>query len=96
MGRSQKKAVRRYRARQKENGMVRVEVNVPEHDSQLIRDLAARLRAGGRRAERTRSVLESIFSPWAGMSLKELIENAPPMDDLDLERSKELPRDIDL
>jgi hypothetical protein len=96
MGQSQKKAVRRYRERQKENGNVRVEVNVPKHDSPLIRDVAANLRAGGALAERTRSVLKSLLSPFAGMSLKELIENAPPLDDLDLERSKELPGDIDL
>lgn len=76
--------------------MVRVEVNVPKDDGPLIRDLAANLRAGGVRAERTRSVLQSLFSPWAGMNLKEMIENAPPMDDLDLERSKELPQDVDL
>jgi hypothetical protein len=30
------------------------------------------------------------------MNLKELLENAPPLDELDLERSKETARDIDL
>ena len=92
---SQKKAVQEHRSRQARKGIVRMEVSVPESDRELIRQTAANLRAGGSIAERIRSALSSVLNPYIGMNLKELIENAPPMDELDLERSKEIPRDID-
>jgi hypothetical protein len=93
---AQKKAVEQHRIRQAKKGLVRVEVNVPERDRDLIRKTAANLRAGGDIAEQTREVLGSVLSPYAGMNLKELLENAPDLDELDLERSKETARDIDL
>jgi hypothetical protein len=92
---AQKKAVLEYRKRQAKKGIVRMEVNVPDSDRDLIRQTAANLRAGGNIAERIRSALSSVLNPYIGMNLKELIENAPPLDELDLERSKEIPRDID-
>ena len=92
---AQKKAVLEYRKRQVKKGIVRMEVNVPDSDRDLIRQTAANLRAGGNIAERIRSALSSVLNPYIGMNLKELIENAPPLDELDLERSKEIPRDID-
>lgn len=93
---AQKKAVEDYRERQKEKGLVRVEVNVPDADRLLIKRVAESLRAGGEKAMKTRSALSSILNPYEGMNLKELLENAPPLDELDLERSKETARDIDL
>jgi len=92
---AQKKAVQEHRKRQAKKGIVRMEVNVPDSDRDLISQTAAILRAGGAIAERTRSALNSVVNPYAGMNLKELIENAPPLDELDLERSKETARDID-
>ena len=92
---SQKKAVQKHRSRQAKKGFVRMEVSVPESDRDLIRQTAANLRAGGDIAERTRTALSPVLNPYAGMGLKELIENAPPLDELDLERSKETARDID-
>ncbi len=71
-----------------------MEVNVPDSDRELIRQTAANLRAGGDIAEQTRLALSSLLNPYAGMGLKELIE-AAPLDDLELERSKETWRDID-
>jgi len=94
MSPSQKKAVKRHRERQAKKGLVRMEVNVPESDREMIRQAAANLRAGGEIAERTRAALFEVFNPYAGMGLKELIE-AAPLDDLDLERSKETWRDIE-
>ena len=93
---AQKKAVKDYRERQKEKGLVRVEVNVPDADRLLIKRVAESLRAGGEKAMKTRSALSSILNPYEGINLKELLENAPPLDELDLERSKETARDIDL
>ena len=95
MGQSQKKAVRRHRKRQKEKGLVRVEVNVPEVDKPLIRQLARNLCSGGQTAEHTRAVLTAALNPYEGMDLKQLLENSP-LDELELERSRETWRDIDL
>ena len=92
---AQKKAVEQHRKRQERKGFVRVEVNVPDSDRDLIRQTAANLRAGGDIAEQTRLALSSVFNPYEGMNLRELLENSP-LGELDLERSKETWRDIDL
>jgi len=92
---AQKKAVEQHRKRQAKKGFVRVEVNVPERDRDLIRQTAANLRAGGDIAEQTRLALSSVLNPYEGMNLKELLENSP-LGELELERSKETWRDIDL
>ena len=92
---SQKKAVQKHRSRQAKKGFVRMEVSVPESDRDLIRQTAANLRAGGDIAEQTRVALSSVLDPYEGMNLKELFE-AAPLGELDLERSKETWRDIDL
>jgi len=92
---SQKKAIQRHRDRQAKKGIVRVEVNVPDTDRELIRQAAANLRAGGEIAEETRTALSTVLNPWSGMGLKELIE-AAPLEELELERSRETWRDIDL
>ena len=91
----QNKAVTNYRNRQKEKGIARLEVSVPDTDCELIRQTAANLRAGGEIAEQTRAAIRSVINPYAGMNFKQLLE-AAPIEDLDLERSKETARDIDL
>ena len=91
---AQKKAVEQHRQRQAKKGFVRVEVNVPDSDRDLIRQTAANLRAGGNIAEQTRLALSSVLNPYEGMNLRELLENSP-LGELDLERSKETWRDID-
>ena len=95
MNTSQKKAVTRYRNRQKAKGIVRMELTIPEGDRELLKRTAANLRAGGEIAENTRLALSSVLNPFEGMNLKELIE-AAPLEGLELERSKETWRDIDL
>jgi hypothetical protein len=92
---SQKKAVQKHRSRQAKKGIVRMEVSVPESDRELLSQTAANLRAGGEIAEQTRVALSSVLNPYEGMNLKELFE-AAPLEELDLERSKETWRDIDL
>ncbi len=92
---AQRKAVSDYRKRQKEKGLVRVEINVPEVDRPLIKRAAKGLRSGGDTAEKIRAALESALNPYAGMSLKELLENSP-LDEIELERSKESWREIEL
>ena len=92
---AQKKAVEQHRKRQAKKGFVRLEVNVPDGDRDLIRQSAANLRAGGDIAEQTRLALSSVLNPYEGMNLKELLENSP-LGELGLKRSKETWRDIDL
>ena len=91
----QRKAVDEYRERQKEKGFVRVEVNIPETDKPLIRDVAKGLRSGGETADKIRTAMKIALNPYSGMGLRELLENSP-LDELDLERSKETWRDIEL
>lgn len=93
MSSAQKKAIENHRKRQLENGIVRMEINIPEADRELMRKAAANLRAGGQIAENTRAALGSIVNPYEGMSLKELLESAP-LEGLDLERSDETGREI--
>jgi hypothetical protein len=92
---SQNNAVKDYRNRQKERGIIRVEVSVPDADRELIRQTAANLRAGGDIAELTRTAMRSVINPYAGMNFKQLLE-AAPIEGLEFERSKETARDIDL
>jgi len=84
-----KKAVESHRKRQLESGITRMEINVPKSDRALLCQVAENLRAGGLLAEQTRAALAAAVNPFAGMGLKELIENAPPLDMLDLERSQD-------
>ena len=92
---AQKKAISDYRTRQREKGLVRVEVNVPENDKPLIRFVAENLRAGGQPAEEIRTLLQSLLNPYKEMDLKELLENMPP-EDLELERSGDAWKDRDI
>lgn len=91
----QKKAVERHRKRQLEKGIVRMEINLPEKDKQLLKSVAASLRAGGQAAEEIRTALRSVVNPYEGMSFKELLE-AAPLEGVDLERSTETARDVEL
>ena len=95
MTQAQHEEIKSYPNRQNEKGMVRVEVAVPDTDRKLIRQTASNLRAGGEIAERTRAAMRSVINPYAGMNFKQLLE-AAPIEGLDLERSKETARDIDL
>jgi hypothetical protein len=63
--------VRIHRKQQKARGLVRVEVQAPVSDVKLIRQVAATLRSGSRRATEVRSLLRSTLRP--AKSLMELI-----------------------
>ena len=91
---SQKKAVARHRERQLNKGIVRLEINVPEHDRGLLRALAAELRAGGTIAGRIRNTLQSALAHKQQVSFKELLESAP-MEGIEFERSRDPGREIE-
>jgi hypothetical protein len=60
MTNAQRKAVTEYRRRRRGDGVVRVEVQVPAIDAQMVRDLAAILRGQPDAAQALRGRLRSI------------------------------------
>ena len=92
---SQKRAVQEHRKRQAKKGLIRMEVNVPDRDKELLKEIAANLRAGGVLADETRTALGKVQNPYAGMNFKQLLE-AAPIEGLEFERSRETAKDIDL
>lgn len=60
---AQRKAVERHRRRRRALGVVRVEVQAPRPDAQLIRDLAAALRGEPARANALRARLRAGLKP---------------------------------
>ena len=82
------------RARMERRGFVRVEVNVRKEDAGLVRQVAAALSDPARQTE-TRQLLRRRFAQPSPVSLKALLASAP-LDGIDLERSQDLGRDVDL
>ena len=86
--------VTRWRKRRRQQGFVRVEIQVRKKDASLMRDVARAL-IDPRRGTETRTILrEQIAAPCAG-GLKALLTSAP-LDGIDLEFRRELGRDTDL
>lgn len=83
-----------HRARMERRGFVRVEVNVRKEDVGLIRQVAAALSDPARQAE-ARQLLRRRLAQSSPVSLKALLASAP-LDGIDLERSRDLGRDVDL
>jgi len=72
-------------------GLVRVEVDVRREDASLVRRVAAALS----RQAAVRTPLQRGFAESAGPSLKALLASAP-LNGIDLDRSQDLGRDVDL
>jgi hypothetical protein len=94
MSSSGKSALRSHRTRMARRGFVRVEVNVRKEDANLIRDVAAALCDPERRAE-ARLLVRRSFAALPKVSLKALLASAP-LDGIDLDRSRDLGRGVDL
>ncbi|MPZ30460.1 MAG: hypothetical protein GEV13_05600 [Rhodospirillales bacterium] len=73
---------------------MRVEVNVRKEDASLVRQVAAALSDPARQAE-ARQVLRRRFVQSPPVSLKALLA-AAPLDGIDLDRSHDLGREVDL
>lgn len=73
---------------------MRVEVNVRKEDASLVRQVAAALSDPARQAE-ARQVLRRRFVQTPPLSLKALLASAP-LDGIDLDRSPDLGRKVDL
>jgi hypothetical protein len=87
-------AVAAHRERQRARGLQRVEVQVASEDAPLLRSVAAAL-ADPARAPATRALLRARMLAPAGRDLKALLEAAPLEDD-DIERSRDTGRDVAL
>jgi hypothetical protein len=89
-----KSPVATYRARKTRQGFVRVEVNVRKEDASLVRGVASALSDPLRQAE-ARKLLQQRFMETRTASLKALLASAP-LDGIQLDRSADPGRDIDL
>ena len=89
-----KSSVAAHRARRARDGFVRVEVNVRKEDASLVRGVASALSDPSRGAE-ARRLLQQRFAQPPKVSLKALLASAP-LDGIDLDRSPDTGRDVDL
>jgi hypothetical protein len=89
-----KSPLARHRAQKARQGFVRVEVNVRKEDAGLVRDVAAALSDPARQAA-ARLLLRERFAEPPKVSLKALLM-AAPLDGIELDRNRDLGRDIDL
>ena len=93
---SRRNALKTHRRQQKSKGFVRVEVQALATDAALLREVAAELGSGTRRASEVRSLLRRSLRPR--QSLRELLALDLPDDVLDkvLTRPKDRGREVDL
>jgi hypothetical protein len=89
-----KSSLAKHRARLERQGFVRIEVNVSKEDASLVRRVASALSDPSRQAE-ARLLLRQRFVEPPKVSLKALLASAP-LDGINLERSLDLGRDVDL
>ncbi len=98
MKRSARNSLKVHRRQQKARGLVRVEVQAPASDAALLREVAAELRSGTRRAAEVRSLLRRSLRP--GKSLRELLAMDFPIPDQVFDeamaRSDDLGREVEL
>jgi hypothetical protein len=87
-------SVAMHRARKERQGFVRVEVNVRKEDAGLVRKVASALSDPSRQAE-ARKLLRQRFVEPPKLGLKALLASAP-LDGIDLDRSRDPGRDVDL
>ena len=87
-------AVSAHRERLRSRGLQRLEVQVRREDAPLVRAVAAAL-ADPERAAAARALLRGRFAPAPPRSLKELLA-AAPLDGVDLERSRDTGRAVEL
>ena len=89
-----KSSVAMHRARKERQGFVRVEVTVRKEDASLVRRVASALSDPSRQGQ-ARKLLRQGLSEPPRVSLKALLASAP-LDGIDLDRSRDPGRDVDL
>lgn len=91
---NRKSSVAVHRARREREGFVRLEVSVRKEDAPLLRRVASALSSPDHGSE-TRRLLRQNFAEPPRVSLKELLASAP-LDGIDLDRSPDQGRNVDL
>ena len=94
MAGARKTSLPAFRKRLRQRGMVRVEIHVPKDDAVLVRSVARALRDPKLAAE-ARSILKARFAKPTHAGLKALLASAP-LEGVDLERPRDMGREIDL
>ena len=94
MKNTSKRAVTSYRERRKQQGLVRVEVQVHKEDAQLLRSVAGAL-VDPEQAAEARTLLRERFASREAKGLKALLA-AAPLDGIDLERIGDTGRDVEM
>lgn len=89
-----KSSVQTFRKRLLQRGLVRVEVHVQKADADLVRGVARAL-CDPQTAAEARSVLSARFAKPATTGLKALLASAP-LEGVDLDRPRDLGREVDL
>lgn len=94
MAGKRKSSVAAHRARKERQGFVRVEVNIRKEDASLVRRIASTL-SDPSRGDDARKLLRQSFAEPPKVGLKALLASAP-LDGINLDRSRDLGRDVDL
>ena len=94
MNRKAKSSLATHRAQMQRRGFVRVEVNVRKEDASLVRRVASALSDPSRQVE-ARTFLQQRFGEPPKVSLKALLA-AAPLDGIDLDRSADPGREVNL
>ena len=94
MARKAKTSLALHRARRQRQGFVRVEVSVRKEDASLVRRVASALSDPSHQTE-ARMLLRQRFARPTRQGLKALLASAP-LDGIDLERSRDPGREVDL
>ena len=94
MSKEELSAVTRWRKQRRQQGFVRVEVQVRECDAGLVRDVAKALRDPERERE-TRTLLCENLDTRSNADLKAMLFSAP-LEGINLERPRDFGREIDL
>jgi hypothetical protein len=95
---AQRKASAAHRRRAAKRGLVRVEIQVPESDAYLLKELAAQLRGASGKAKSARSGIRSLLSKPGQTAFEMFASDLDDahFDDVFRHDRRELPRDVDL
>ena len=91
---ARKTPVDTFRKRLRQKGMVRVEIHVQKDDAVLVKSVARAL-GNPKMAAEARTILKARFTKPAQAGLKALLASAP-LEGVDLERPRDMGREIDL
>ena len=93
MAKPRESALAKHRRRMRKQGMMRIELSIPRADAALFRQLAASISDAPSAAE-TRAFLRRRFPSTAKSTFKDYLA-AAPLEGIDLERERDMGRDVE-